>query len=684
MRARSPPESIASACGFLPGGRATISMPVAVRSPGSVSESRAKPPPKSCWNRVSNADSSWAKVVRKRVAMSSSSSAMSVRVLAIASFRSAAWPSRVVEPLPQRCVLLDGEGVGRAQLVVSAAERREATRRRRLDGGSRPGPHRGHRGEGAFQAGRVVVDGVFGPSVVAASGPGSTSVPPAAATRWRTPSSPRPASSTSVCSRSDSRPSRASRSRDLDGSQPVLGRPQPLPGAGRRALGFAEPGAIAGVGREQRLQLRRGMAFPVRGRRERQREIRALALARRLPLRDGRELGGRRRDPSLVHRDRRLGTRAPTLGLPARCFLLRVVRRQPVASRIAAPQRAPPRWRSPNDPRPPRLPRRRRHRDRPDPRPRTGRARRRSPVARPAPPATPPRGPRPPGRARPSVPRLGRLAFRLGARLRVACLIERDRASAAARPAGSAASVAAFASVASRSRSRVSRSASARRSSRPSPRPRRTVRASTTADPSRTTTRQPAGSSGWTASASSRVGTQPTAASKDFTTHRGPGGRRPPARRRRLPRRRRAQRRSAAASRRSRPLRDHDGARARPASAATLAARQHVRAGELSQRRLDRRAQRRVDDQLLVHAAATELAGRPRDPARSSSSSRASAPSSRPQRRRSASPPRRLAREAAWRRPRPPPAARRAARGRPTRAAPRAVAGRGSARALGQ
>ena len=41
VSARSPPDSIASACGFLPGGRATISTPVEPRSAGSVSDSCA-------------------------------------------------------------------------------------------------------------------------------------------------------------------------------------------------------------------------------------------------------------------------------------------------------------------------------------------------------------------------------------------------------------------------------------------------------------------------------------------------------------------------------------------------------------------------------------------------------------------------------------------------------------------
>ena len=95
MSARSPPESIASAWAFLPGGRATISTPVAARSVGSVRESRANPPPKSCWNRASKAVSSAANVVRNWSAIIVFSSAISWRVLSIALRRSRCWVSSV-------------------------------------------------------------------------------------------------------------------------------------------------------------------------------------------------------------------------------------------------------------------------------------------------------------------------------------------------------------------------------------------------------------------------------------------------------------------------------------------------------------------------------------------------------------------------------------------------------------
>ena len=45
VSARSPPESKASPCCRLPGGRATMSIPVPIRSSGSVSCRRADPPP---------------------------------------------------------------------------------------------------------------------------------------------------------------------------------------------------------------------------------------------------------------------------------------------------------------------------------------------------------------------------------------------------------------------------------------------------------------------------------------------------------------------------------------------------------------------------------------------------------------------------------------------------------------
>ena len=62
VSARSPPESIARGWRFLPGGRAVISTPVVERSSGSVSESCASPPPKSCSKRRAKAPSSAAKV----------------------------------------------------------------------------------------------------------------------------------------------------------------------------------------------------------------------------------------------------------------------------------------------------------------------------------------------------------------------------------------------------------------------------------------------------------------------------------------------------------------------------------------------------------------------------------------------------------------------------------------------
>ena len=76
-------------------GRATISTPVDPRSAGSVSDSRACPPPNSCSKRRSNALSSAWNVVRNWSAIIVSSSAIRSRVLSIAERRSEPCPSRV-------------------------------------------------------------------------------------------------------------------------------------------------------------------------------------------------------------------------------------------------------------------------------------------------------------------------------------------------------------------------------------------------------------------------------------------------------------------------------------------------------------------------------------------------------------------------------------------------------------
>src|SRR3989304_4409885 len=55
VKARSPPESIARAWRFLPGGRAMISTPVCVSASGSVSSRLASPPSKSCAKRRAKA-----------------------------------------------------------------------------------------------------------------------------------------------------------------------------------------------------------------------------------------------------------------------------------------------------------------------------------------------------------------------------------------------------------------------------------------------------------------------------------------------------------------------------------------------------------------------------------------------------------------------------------------------------
>ena len=83
-----------SGCAFLPGGRATISIPVAARSSGSVRLRRAKPPPKSCRKRAPKAVSRAAKVDRNCVAIMAFSCSIRARVLEIACVRSDRCASR--------------------------------------------------------------------------------------------------------------------------------------------------------------------------------------------------------------------------------------------------------------------------------------------------------------------------------------------------------------------------------------------------------------------------------------------------------------------------------------------------------------------------------------------------------------------------------------------------------------
>ena len=172
------------------------------------------------------------------------------------------------------------------------------------------------------------------------------------------------------------------------------------------------------------------------------------------------------------------------------------------------------------------------------------------------------------------------------------------------------------------SASRASRSASARRSRGESPRPTRTVNASTTALPSRVTASQPTGSDGLHLEGGREV-RRPDGAGQQRShgAVRDPGARprpgAPPA-----------AVASASSSRRSSPAVPPPGtfsAAARrsrtttcprsPASVGRTAPLHDVGAGELAQRRLDRGAQRRLDPEVLVHPPAAELARGAGDPA---------------------------------------------------------------------
>jgi len=96
-------------------------MPVAERSVGSVSESRAKPPPNSCWKRASKATSSAWKVVRNCVAMSVSSSKIRLLVRSDRRLQVQSLGFERVEPGLEGRVLVDGERIAGAELVEPEA-----------------------------------------------------------------------------------------------------------------------------------------------------------------------------------------------------------------------------------------------------------------------------------------------------------------------------------------------------------------------------------------------------------------------------------------------------------------------------------------------------------------------------------------------------------------------------------
>ncbi len=533
VSARSPPDSIDRDCAFLPGGRATISTPVAARSVGSVRSSRAKPPPKSCLKRTSKAVSSARNVVRNWSAISIASSSMSVRVRAIAARRSAPWVSSDVEPGLQVGVLLDRERVRRTELVEPPPQGCQPAGRRRLDRGRRGLPGREDERQDRLELGRLVVPVAGFPGRLgrpttrgcAASMPAASTRPPAAARRARTPTWPMPASSTRTCSRIASSPSRASRSATSARPDPLVGRPEAFAGGRRGGLRGEEPSAIRRVRRAEIVEDGAGGRLARLGRRSLDGQPLALGQEPRLPFGQGPRFGLGAGDPAFGERRRGLRPGGARLGVPASG-----VRRRPAgppAGRAgpAGPPPGPPRSRGPSGR--PRARSRRspwpRARPRPPARstPPVPDRPRSPPVPRGRPPSPPrERHPPPPDRrhARPPPRHDGR-PWPCDSSVRAV-----SKAALAVTAVVSAASASRSRSAASRSirpSSAVSRSSSARRSSEPPPRPSEMEIGSATADPSRLTTTHPAGSTGWTSRTPARSGTQ---AARSRTRRAAPSG----------------------------------------------------------------------------------------------------------------------------------------------------------------
>ena len=127
-------------------------------SAGSVSDSLANPPPKSCSNRVANAVSSARNVVWKRSPIIVSSSAISSRVLAMAVVRSAAWASIVSRRDSHGGVFVDGERVDRAELVEPSTQLPEPDGAGWRPGWGLPRPDRGNLRQCRFERGDLVRD----------------------------------------------------------------------------------------------------------------------------------------------------------------------------------------------------------------------------------------------------------------------------------------------------------------------------------------------------------------------------------------------------------------------------------------------------------------------------------------------------------------------------------------------
>ncbi len=420
------------------------------------------------------------------------------------------------------------------------------------------------------------------------------------------PTSPIPASSTRTCSRSASRPRRASRSATSAARGALLGGTQALAGGGRRRLGREQPIAIDHVGGAELVEDGPRPLLACGARRPASIADRlALGEKPRLPLGERPRIGIGAGDPLLVVAwpRRTLGRRSPPRpggpGPPPRGG------RPGGRAACAAPPRGSPRSRA----RRRRVPRRER-------RPRGRHAARRPPRARPAllgaarpPPrrarpgrrASRPLGrcPPPPGRrSAPPPPRARRAAATRDSSARAISCVARVAAarSAAAAPARSLSAR----SDSRRSSSDLSRSSSARRSSGVSPLPRTIASGVATTDPSRLTTTQPSGMAGCSSRAAARSGNPSGPGKEPVAPHRpGRAGRRPPGR----PRRAAARRSRNVRSRGSPPVAAATGAVAghstttiprSPASCATASPPDQVRPGDVTERGFDRRPKRRI------------------------------------------------------------------------------------------
>ena len=330
VSARSPPDSIASACAFLPGGRATISIPVAPRSDGSVSDSRAKPPPKSCSKRVAKAASSAWNVVRKRSAMSVSSSAMSSRVRTIAVRRSDACVSSV----SSRALSAPYSSTAYGLTAPSSWNRRRSCPSRDGLGGGPAGAVDGPDGRHERE-GRLERDGFVGQDVVAGVG-GVHPVGGGVAGRvgrivgddGSVPRPRRPASRTTASVAEPGQldddalvetlePEPRLESDVVRGAQPGVRGAQAFAGGGRVALGRAEPVPVGGVGGVDLLEGRPCGCLGGLARRDLGAQGVALLGQRPLALAERRDVAVRSGHPLLGDVGRRLGTGSTILGVAA-------------------------------------------------------------------------------------------------------------------------------------------------------------------------------------------------------------------------------------------------------------------------------------------------------------------------------------------------------------------------------